>query len=115
MLERVDANENGDTERMAAIERRALEHNARHTEWICDERRMGLTAGGSALYLHCLPADIGAEVSTGVMAAHGLDVARQANGKLYVVMAMLAIAKVSDLADRLAALEDDRRPHDESR
>jgi len=109
MLERVAANEKGDTARMAAIERRALAHNARHSDWICDERRMGLTAGGRALYMHCLPADIGAEVSTGVMAAHRLDVARQANGKLYVVMAMLAIAKVGDLAERLAALEDERK------
>ena len=38
------------------------------------------------------------------MAAHTLNVAQQAQGKLYVVMAMLAIAKVGNLADRLAAL-----------
>lgn len=115
MLERVVANDAGDTAQMAAIESRALEHNARHEDWICDERRMGLTAGGSALYMHCLPADIGAEVSAGVMGAHRLNVARQANGKLYVVMAMLAIAKVGDLAGRLAALEDERRQHDGTR
>ena len=69
MVERVGANAAGDTDELAQIERRALERNAKHTDWICDERRMGLTAGGDALYMHCLPADIGAEVSPGVMAA----------------------------------------------
>ncbi len=105
MLERVDANAHGDTGELAAIERRALGRNAQFADWICDERRMALTRGGEALYMHCLPADIGAEVSAGVMDAHRVDVARQANGKLYVVMALLAGAKVPDLAATLSSLE----------
>jgi knotted carbamoyltransferase YgeW len=110
MLERVDANTARDAAAMAAVEQRALERNARHTDWICDERRMGLTAGGDALYLHCLPADIGAEVSHGVMERHRVNVAREANWKLYVVMALLATAKTTDLATALAtfAEESDR-------
>ena len=103
MLERVEANRARDARRMADIERRALERNAAHRDWICDERRMALGAGGAPLYLHCLPADIGAEVSPGVMAHHALDLARQANHKVYVVMALLAAAKVPDLARRLEA------------
>ncbi len=99
MLERVEANRAGDKARMAEIERRALAENARHRDWICDERRMGLTA--EALYLHCLPADIGAEVAPGVMERFRVPLARQANKKLYVIMALLAAAKVSDLAVRL--------------
>ncbi len=79
---------------------RALERNAEFTDWICDERRMAPTAGGDALYMHCLPADIGAEVSTGVMERHRVNVAREANWKMYVVMALLAGAKVPDLARR---------------
>jgi len=98
MLERVDANRARDAARMREIERRALDRNAHHRDWICDERRMALTAGGRALYLHCLPADVGAEVSPGVMQKHALDVARQASHKLYVVMALLAVAKVEGLA-----------------
>jgi ornithine carbamoyltransferase len=101
MLERVGANAAGDKAAMAAIEQRALAHNAEHTDWICDERRMGLTADGDALYMHCLPADIGAEVSHGVMAKHSVNVAREANWKVYVVMALLAAAKVPDLARSL--------------
>lgn len=100
MTERVGANRTGDRAALADIERRALAQNAEHREWICDERRMATTA--DALYLHCLPADIGAEVSPGVMDRFRTSVARQANKKLYVIMAMLAVAKVPDLAVRLA-------------
>jgi knotted carbamoyltransferase YgeW len=102
MQERVAASRAGDKAAMADIERRALERNARHRDWICDERRMGLT--NDALYLHCLPADIGAEVSPGVMERFRTQVAREANKKLYVVMALLAAAKVEDLAVRLERL-----------
>ncbi|MEZ4221577.1 MAG: hypothetical protein R3B13_11670 [Polyangiaceae bacterium] len=104
MTERVAANRAKDKAALAAIEQRALTRNADHKDWICDERRMGLTAGGDALYMHCLPADIGAEVTPGVMAKHTVNVAEEANWKVYVVMAMLAIAKVRDLPARLGAL-----------
>jgi knotted carbamoyltransferase YgeW len=102
MRERVAANRAADKERMAEIERRALASNAEHRAWICDERRMALTRDG--LYLHCLPADIGAEVSPGVMERFRVAVARQANKKLYVIMALLAAAKVDGLAARLPTL-----------
>jgi knotted carbamoyltransferase YgeW len=102
MQERVEAHHAGDAEGMAEIEGRALERNAGHRDWICDERRMALTAGGDALYMHCLPADVGAEVSARVMEHFRNDVARQANKKVYVIMAALAAAKVKDLPRRLA-------------
>jgi knotted carbamoyltransferase YgeW len=105
MLERVDANAHGDKDELAAIEGRALERNANFTDWICDEPRMGSTRGGDALYMHCLPADIGSEVSPGVMERHKVNVAREANWKMYVVMALLAGAKVPDLASVLASLD----------
>ncbi|MEQ1831871.1 MAG: knotted carbamoyltransferase YgeW [Candidatus Eisenbacteria bacterium] len=101
MLERVAANQARDKGRMAEIERASLDRNAGHQDWICDERRMALTKHGKALYLHCLPADIGSEVSPGVMDLHRVNVAREANKKLYVIMALLAVAKVPDLAQRL--------------
>lgn len=106
MTERVGANAAGDHAEMAAIEGRALERNALHTDWICDERRMATTANGDALYMHCLPADIGAEVSAGVMEKHKVNVAREANWKMYVVMALLAGAKVPELAAALTTLEE---------
>ncbi|MDX1503974.1 MAG: knotted carbamoyltransferase YgeW [Thermoanaerobaculia bacterium] len=99
MLERVAANRAADREALAAIERRALERNAGHRDWICDERRMGLTRG--AHYLHCLPADIGAEVSAGVHETFRYALAGQANRKVYVIMALLAGAKEPELLERL--------------
>jgi knotted carbamoyltransferase YgeW len=102
MLERVGANAAGDVAALGDIERRALQRNAEHTDWICDERRMALTA--DALYLHCLPADIGAEVSSGVMERFRVAVAREANHKVHVIMAMLAAAKVDRLGERLDAV-----------
>jgi ornithine carbamoyltransferase len=99
MRERVTANRTGDKGAMAEIEQRALTQNAEHRDWICDERRMALT--DDALYLHCLPADIGAEVSPAVMDRFRVAVAREANKKVYVVMALLATAKVPDLAAAL--------------
>jgi knotted carbamoyltransferase YgeW len=95
MLERVGAS----GEQMEDIERRALRRNRAHMSWICDQRRMSLT--NDALYMHCLPADIGAEVSTGVLERFRYSLAREANKKLYVIMALLAAAKVPDLAERL--------------
>ena len=96
MAERVAANRKGDRDAMHDIEQRALAHNAEFRSWICDERRMALA--DDALYLHCLPADIGAEVSPGVMEQFRVAVAREANKKVYVIMALLAAAKVTDLA-----------------
>jgi ornithine carbamoyltransferase len=87
MLERVAAS----GEQMKQIETRALERNREHTGWICDERRMRVTR--DALYMHCLPADIGAEVSAGVLERFRVSLAREANKKVYVIMALLALAK----------------------
>jgi knotted carbamoyltransferase YgeW len=109
MLERVDANRQKDTERMKDIERRALERNRAHTDWICDERRMKLTHTGSALYMHCLPADIGAEVSAGVLEQFRFSLAREANKKVYVIMALLAAAKTPSLRSKLYGLAASER------
>ena len=107
MLERIEANREHDQEEMQRIEEAALERNSRFRDWICDERRMGLTAKGKAKYLHCLPADIGAEVSSGVMERFRVDLARQANKKVYVIMSLLAVAKCRDLKDRLLTCATD--------
>ena len=48
MLERVEANRQRDDAAMKDIERRCLDLNRSYTDWICDERRMGLTRDGKA-------------------------------------------------------------------
>lgn len=88
-------------QRMKEIEAAALARNLEHKRWICDEKLMSQTRGGDALYMHCLPADIGAEVSAPVMERARLSVAREANKKLYVIMALLAVAKVRRLREAL--------------
>ncbi|MGB5892016.1 MAG: knotted carbamoyltransferase YgeW [Thermoanaerobaculia bacterium] len=108
MLERVEASRAGDASRFEEIEGRALAQNQLHRDWICNEERMAATRAGDALYMHCLPADIGDEVSDGVIESARLDLARQANKKLYVIMAALAAAKERDLAARLQQLTDSR-------
>lgn len=108
MLERVEANRRGDAAAMATIEAAALERNLAHRDWICDERRMALTRGGKGHYMHCLPADIGDEVSPGVMERFRLEVSRQANKKVYVIMALLAAGKQWELRDRLIELAKGR-------
>jgi knotted carbamoyltransferase YgeW len=107
MQERVEANRAGDEDRMNQIEEAALARNSRHRDWICDERKMSITSGGDALYLHCLPADIGAEVSAGVMDRARIDLARQANKKVYVIMAALALAKEPELRQILEGLAEE--------
>lgn len=102
MFERVAAA--GDKGALGQIEGKMLARNADHKDWICDERRMRLTRHGEALYMHCLPADIGAEVSPGVMEKARIDVAMEAQKKVYVIMAMLGIAKIPGLAGKLAGL-----------
>ena len=91
MLERVEANRNRDNDAMKAIEKRALERNREYTDWICDDVRMRATR--DALYMHCLPADIGAEVGASVLERFRFSLAREANQKTYVIMALLALAK----------------------
>lgn len=102
MLERVKASDAGDRAGLAEIEARALERNAKFSDWICDERRMALTSKGNALYMHCLPANIGQEVTPGVMEKHRVHVAREANKKIYVIMALLAVSKAKRLKKHLS-------------
>ncbi|HYM60649.1 MAG TPA: knotted carbamoyltransferase YgeW [Thermoanaerobaculia bacterium] len=104
MLERVAANRQRDTQAMKAIEQKALDRNRAYTDWICDEGRMKLTRDGEALYMHCLPADIGAEVAQSVLERFRFSLAREANKKLYAIMALLAVAKTSGLREKLQEL-----------
>lgn len=90
-----------DKAKLDKLEKEMLALNAKHKDWICNEERMAKTENGDALYMHCLPADIGDEVSSGVMKKHVVNVAEEANKKVYVIMAMLAIAKVKDLDKKL--------------
>jgi knotted carbamoyltransferase YgeW len=53
-------------EDLKKLENEGLNYNAKFTNWECTDKLMKLTKNGSALYMHCLPADItGVSCKTG--------------------------------------------------
>jgi N-acetylornithine carbamoyltransferase len=61
-----------------------------YTDWICDERRMALAAD-HAVYMHCLPADRNIEVTDGVIDGPQSIVYDQAENRLHVQKAVMAL------------------------
>lgn len=61
-----------------------------YTDWICDARRMAL-AKEHALYMHCLPADRGLEVTDAVIDGPQSVVYDQAENRLHVQKAVMAL------------------------
>lgn len=68
----------------------ALAISARYKDWICDERRMGL-AKTDAIYMHCLPADRGYEVTDAVIDGPHSVVYDEAENRLHTAKAIMAL------------------------
>ena len=89
-----------DRDGLKALEQECLANNARFKNWECDEKKMKLTKGGKALYLHCLPADISGvscaqgEVSAAVFEKYRIATYREASFKPFVIAAMIYLARV---------------------
>jgi knotted carbamoyltransferase YgeW len=100
----------GDKEGLKQLEKECLANNAKYKAWECDEKKMKLTKGGEALYLHCLPADISrvscaqGEVSKGVFEKYRLATYREASFKPFVIAAMILMARVKNSVSRLKKL-----------
>jgi N-acetylornithine carbamoyltransferase len=62
----------------------------KYTNWITDERRMAL-AKPNALYMHCLPADRGLEVTDGVIDGPNSVVYDEAENRMHVQKAVMAL------------------------
>lgn len=99
-----------DHEGLKALEQTCLANNARFRNWECDEAKMKGTKDGSALYMHCLPADISGvscaqgEVARAVFDKYRLATYREAGFKPFVIAAMIAMARIPNLTTELARL-----------
>lgn len=100
----------GDHDGLKALEKKCLAQNARHKDWHCDEAMMKRTRDGTALYMHCLPADISGvsckegEVAATVFEKYRIATYKQAGWKPYVIAAMILSRRYPRPAEVLAQL-----------
>lgn len=108
MEERTELYGRGDTAGINKLEKKLLKQNADHMDWECTEDMMALTKDKSALYMHCLPADI-----TGVSCEHGeveasvfnryrVPLYKEAGYKPYIIAAMIFLSKVKNPSEFLS-------------
>ncbi len=71
-------------------EQAALAESAAYKDWICDARRMTL-ANPDALYMHCLPADRGTEVTDEVIDGPQSVVYDEAENRMHTGKALMAL------------------------
>lgn len=77
-------------EHLFGNEQEALALNARYKDWICDSRRMKI-ASGDAIYMHCLPADRGNEVTDEVIDGDQSVVFQEAENRLHTGKGIMAL------------------------
>ena len=106
----------GDKDGLKVLEKECLAHNANHTDWECDERKMAATKGGNALYMHCLPADITdvsckqGEVSKAVFDKYRIATYQEAGYKPFVIAAMMMLSRFADVPALIEQLATKARP-----
>ncbi|MEP7223771.1 MAG: ornithine carbamoyltransferase [Actinomycetota bacterium] len=71
-------------------EKAALAESGAFKDWICDSRRMSL-AKADALYMHCLPADRGSEVTDEVIDGPHSVVYDEAENRMHTAKALMAL------------------------
>lgn len=102
MKERTKLLERNDSAGLKALEKKCLTENAKHKDWLCDEKLMSTTKDGEALYLHCLPADVqglncaSGEVTQEVFEKYRIETYREARYKPFVIAAMIMLCCFRD-------------------
>lgn len=110
MERRTQLLEKKDDAGLVALEKECLAQNAKHQDWECNAGIMKHTAGGEALYMHCLPADItdvsckAGEVSAEVFEKYRIPTYREASWKPFVIAAMILTSRFRDPAAVIAHL-----------
>ena len=100
----------GDHDGIKALEKELLSQNADHKAWECTEKLMATTHKGSALYMHCLPADITGvsckegEVEASVFDRYRVPMYLEASYKPYIIASMILLGKVKNPADNLSRI-----------
>jgi ornithine carbamoyltransferase len=69
---------------------KALAESGAYADWICDEEKIALTSP-DVLYLHCLPADRGREVTDAVMDGPHSVVWDEAENRMHTGKALMAL------------------------
>jgi len=116
MEERTILYGNGDITGISDLEKTLLAQNAEHKDWECNEELMKRTKDGSALYMHCLPADITGvsceqgEVSASVFDRYREPLYKEAGFKPYIIAAMIFLAKCKNPGGTLENLAAKGQP-----
>jgi knotted carbamoyltransferase YgeW len=110
MEERTELLRRGDRGGLKELEQKCLAGNARFRDWEFDERKLKLTKNGSALYMHCLPADISGvscergEVSASAFERYRIETYREAGFKPYVIAAMMLANRFENPGETLSVI-----------
>ncbi len=116
MRERTQMIRSGERAGLADLERQALASNARFKDWECADSLMQRTRNASALYMHCLPADVtgvsceAGEVSRAVFERARLDTYREASHKPFIIAALILNTRFPGAAAALTRMVDEARP-----
>ncbi|MFP4301972.1 MAG: knotted carbamoyltransferase YgeW [Spirochaetaceae bacterium] len=116
MEKRTELYGNRDEAGIKALEKELLAENREHIDWECTEELMGKTKEGTALYMHCLPADISGvstdrgEVAASVFDRYRVPLYKQASYKPYIIAAMIFLSRFSDPAGKLNQLYTAAKP-----
>lgn len=99
MTKRTELLKKNDDKGLIALEKTALQQNAKYKDWTCSEKLMHKTNGGKALYMHCLPADISGvsckegEVEASVFETYKKQTYTQAGYKPFIIAAMILLTQ----------------------
>jgi knotted carbamoyltransferase YgeW len=110
MQRRTELLQKSDKDGLKVLEKECLANNARFTSWECDRAKMNLTHDKSALYMHCLPADISGvsckqgEVSAEVFEQYRIPTYHEASYKPFVISALMFLTRFRDPAAKLAEI-----------